>query len=48
MFNEYLSQNTLKRSVVDPDPDPVGSASFGWIRIRIVMEKTGPERIRVA
>ena len=36
---------TEKISVVDPDPDPVGSASFGWIQIRIVREKTDPGSI---
>ena len=30
------------------DPDLVGSAFFFRIRIRIVTEKTDPERIRVA
>ena len=27
--------STLFASVVDPDPDPVRSETFGWIRIRI-------------
>ena len=30
------------------DPDPVGPALFGPIRIRILTEITDPERIRVA
>ena len=37
--------DALIMSVVDPDP--VGSTSFGRIRILIVTEKTDPERIRV-
>ena len=42
----YFTVEEVYSSVVDPDP--VGSALFGRIWIRIVTEKTVPERIRVA
>ena len=47
-FCKTVVQYNYHMIVVDPDPDPVVSASFGRIRIRIVTEKTDPERIRVA
>ena len=40
----YGQNYTILRSVVDLDA--VGSALFGWIRIRIVTEKTDPDSIK--